>query len=57
MESVEFYKTPEGDVMYKQLGKPVVVSSEVRVALLFCQFLVGKSSLFFLFLFFQGIYQ
>lgn len=23
MESVEFYNTPEGDVMYKQLGKPV----------------------------------
>ena len=26
MESVEFYNTPEGDVMYKQLGKPVPVS-------------------------------
>jgi hypothetical protein len=23
MESVEFYNTPEGDVMYKQLSKPV----------------------------------
>lgn len=23
MESIEFYKTPEGDVMYKPLGKPV----------------------------------
>ena len=34
-----------------------VVSSEVRVALLFCQFLVGKSSLFFLFLLFQGFYH
>mgnify|MGYP003391265369 FL=1 len=23
MELIEFYKTPEGDVMYKPMGKPV----------------------------------
>ena len=38
-------------------NKLKLFSSEVRVALLFSQFLVGKSSLFFLFLLFQGIYH